>query len=129
MTFVREVRSGFYSDFVFECKMCVIEKKISSTKNTAVNSTIAVGIGYTQLSEFFAGLEVPSISANTYQFIQTNLQKEIQNTAWIKMKKAGEEEKKLALEYGNVDVSEPHYYIITFIIFQCSEKGELEKVE
>jgi len=29
--------------------------------------------------------------------IQTNLQKEIQNTAWIEMKKAGEEEKKLAL--------------------------------
>lgn len=62
-----------------------------------------LGIGYTQLSEFFAGLEVPSISANTYQCIQTNLQKEIQNTAWIEMKKAGEEEKKLALESGNVD--------------------------
>lgn len=46
---------------------------------------------------------MPSISANTYQTIQTNLQKEIQNTAWIEMKKAGEEEKKLALESGNVD--------------------------
>ncbi|XP_029346456.1 uncharacterized protein LOC107884527 isoform X2 [Acyrthosiphon pisum] len=28
MNFVREVRSGFYSDFVFECKMCGIEKKL-----------------------------------------------------------------------------------------------------
>lgn len=53
MNFVREVRSGFYSDFVFKCVMCGIEKKISSSKNcpknnwsinkAAVNSTIAIG--------------------------------------------------------------------------------------
>lgn len=53
MNFVREVRSGFYSDFIFKCKMCGIEKKISSSKNgpksnwsinkAAVNSTFAVG--------------------------------------------------------------------------------------
>lgn len=64
---------------------------------------IFLGIGYTQLSEFFAGLDVPSISSNTYKIIETSLQKEIKNSAWIEMKKAGEEEKKLALESGNVD--------------------------
>lgn len=32
MNFVREVRSRFYSDFVFECKMCGIEKKINLRK-------------------------------------------------------------------------------------------------
>lgn len=62
-----------------------------------------LGIGYTQLSEFFAGLEVPSISSKTYNIIESSLQKEIQNTAWIEMKKAGVEEKRLALEAGNVD--------------------------
>jgi len=53
MKFVNEIRSGFYSDFVFKCKMCNLEKKISSTKiapndnwsinKAAVISSIAIG--------------------------------------------------------------------------------------
>ncbi|CAI6376082.1 unnamed protein product [Macrosiphum euphorbiae] len=66
MNLVNEIRSGFYSDFLFKCKMCNLEKKISSTKfvpdsnwsinKAAVSSSIAIGIGYTQLSELFLSL-------------------------------------------------------------------------
>lgn len=53
MDFVSEIRSGLYSEFIFKCKMCNLEQKISSSKNVpksnwsinkaAVNSTIAIG--------------------------------------------------------------------------------------
>jgi len=52
MKFVKEIRSGFYSVFKFKCKMCNLEKKISSTKivpndnwsinEAAVRSSIAI---------------------------------------------------------------------------------------
>jgi len=51
--FINMNRSGFYSDFLFKCKMCNLEKKISSTKivpdsnwsinKAAVSSSIAIG--------------------------------------------------------------------------------------
>jgi len=53
MNFVNEIHSGFYSDFFFKCKMCNLEKKISSTKivpdsnwsinKATVSSSIAIG--------------------------------------------------------------------------------------
>lgn len=54
MNFVNEIRSGFYSVFLFKCSMCNLEKKISSTKivpnsnnwsinKATVNSSIAIG--------------------------------------------------------------------------------------
>lgn len=63
---------------------------------------VCLGIGYTQLSEFFSGLEVPSMSSNTYCALEKILQTEIKNTAYTEMEKAGKEEKRLALESGNV---------------------------
>lgn len=53
MNFVSEDRRGCYSEFWFKCKMCHIQKKICSVKESPktnwsinkvlVNSTIAVG--------------------------------------------------------------------------------------
>lgn len=62
-----------------------------------------LGIGYTQLSEVFAGLEIPSMSPSTYISIESKLHHEIKNTAWSEMEKAGKEEKKLAIESGSID--------------------------
>jgi len=43
------------------------------------------------------------MSPATYISIQNSLQLEIKNTAWSEMQKAGEEEKKLAIESGDID--------------------------
>lgn len=55
MEYVSEFRKGYYSQFVFKCKMCNIQKKIYSSKfdethqnqwstnKAIVNSTIAIG--------------------------------------------------------------------------------------
>jgi len=53
-----------------------------------------IGIGYTQVNEFCAGIEIPSMSSRLYVFIENISQKEIKNTAWVEMQKASEEEKK-----------------------------------
>jgi len=62
-----------------------------------------IGIGYSQVNEFCAGIEIPSMASKSYICIENILQKEIKNTAWLEMQKAGEEEKKIALDLGNVD--------------------------
>lgn len=62
-----------------------------------------IGIGYTQLNEFCAGIEIPSMSPKSYTCIENELQKDIKKTAWVEMQKAGEEEKRIALDLGNVD--------------------------
>lgn len=43
------------------------------------------------------------MSPTTYISIETNLEPDIKNTAWTEMQKAGEEEKKLAIESGDID--------------------------
>lgn len=40
------------------------------------------------------------MSSKTYTSIETTLETEIKNTAWFEMQKAGEEEKKIAIESG-----------------------------
>ncbi|XP_050054014.1 uncharacterized protein LOC126549304 isoform X7 [Aphis gossypii] len=77
MIFKREEINGYFSIFYFHCKICGIEKQISSenTKNiecipinkAIVNSTVAIGIGHAQLSELSTCIDIPSMSFNTYQ--------------------------------------------------------------
>lgn len=53
MEFLHENRSGFYSEYLFKCKMCNIKQKIKTNKNSpttqwsinksVVNSTVAIG--------------------------------------------------------------------------------------
>lgn len=67
-----------------------------------INILSFIGIGHTQLSEF-SFLEIPSLSCSSYIKIQSTLAKVISDSAWEEMRKAGEEEKELALKCGNVD--------------------------
>lgn len=53
-----------------------------------------IGIGYTQVNEFCAGIKISSMLAKLYIFIENILQKEIQNSAWVEMQKSVKEEKK-----------------------------------
>lgn len=64
---------------------------------------LIVGIGYTQLAEFSAGIEIPYMNPKLYCSFEANLQNEIKNTAWAVMKAAGDEERKLAIESGSID--------------------------
>ncbi|KAF0691454.1 Uncharacterized protein FWK35_00035195, partial [Aphis craccivora] len=108
---VKEIRNGYFCTWTFKCKMCNLVTKIESEKSESyipinkaiVNATVGIGIGYTQLSEFSAILEIPYLSANTYGKIFDELSTVIEQTAWEQMRFAGIEEKQLAIEAGDID--------------------------
>lgn len=106
-----EIHYGFLSIFTFKCKICMIKIKLYSedpkdakmhVNKAAVNACQAIGIGSTQLLEFAGFLDLPTLSSNDFLRVQTEVADVIHATAWDEMKKAGEEEKRLAFESGNV---------------------------
>lgn len=86
--------------------------KIESEKNdlgcipinkAVVSGTYAIGIGHTQVAEFSASIDLPCMTHTTYMKIAETLSDEMKETAWNAMKLAGIEERRLALEAGDVD--------------------------
>lgn len=111
--FINEIRKGFESTWIFKCNMCNTLTKIESENKelvyvpinkAVVNGTCAIGIGYTQLSEFSASLDIPCMAPITYMKYNNILSKDVESTAWNVIKLAGIEEKKLALEAGDIDI-------------------------
>jgi len=64
---------------------------------------IKSGIGYSQLTELSAIIDVPSMANATYQKVLSKMGDIVHETAWDEMKKAEDEERKIALEEGNID--------------------------
>jgi len=64
---------------------------------------MTAGIGHTQLTEFIAFLDMPSLSCDKYIKIQNTIAELIYESAWEEMKKSGEEEKRIAIECGDID--------------------------
>lgn len=110
---IKEVRLGYSSSWLFKCRMCNKMNTIYSEKkeldcipiNTAiVSGTCAVGIGFTQVAEFSASIDVPCMTHKTYIKLSNIFAEEVKETAWNIMQIAGLEEKRLALEAGDVDI-------------------------
>lgn len=64
---------------------------------------ICIGIGHTQLNEFTAFLELPSLSCSSFVKTQASIAEIVHDTAWEEMQKAGEEEKIIAIDCGDID--------------------------
>lgn len=72
--------------------------------NTAVTSAILnTGQGYSQLEEFCGILDMYCMSFPTYQNIHEEVSQNIFSVSLEEMKKAGQEESKIAIENGDVD--------------------------
>lgn len=114
MEFLKENQFGLRSNFIFFCKMCHIKCIIKSEEKTpnlylpvneaAVSGSISVGIGHSQLDEMCASMDIPCMTSATYGQNQSYIGKKIHDIAESVMKAAGEEEKKLAIEYGDIDI-------------------------
>jgi len=110
---VKEIRKGYFSKFIFKCKICckmeVIssepEEKSSALKiNTAiVSSVVNTGQGYAQLEQFSAILNMPCMTNSTYQKEHEIISGYIETTMWQSLEMAGKEEAKMAIERGDVD--------------------------
>lgn len=114
MEFVSEKRFGLLSKFTFLCKMCQIQwviaseeqkpcKSYLSINEAAVSGSIAIGIGHSQLEEMCATMDIPSMTSVTYIRYQEIIGRQIHEIAEKVMKIAGEEEKRLAIENGDID--------------------------
>jgi len=114
MEYQSEKIIGLRSILTYQCKMCKIKTKIYTENpktetfpinKAAVHGCQAVGIGHTQLSELTAFLEIPTLSESSYLKIQEVVADTVHDTVLDEMKRAGEEEKKIAFECGDVDVA------------------------
>ncbi|CAN7981511.1 unnamed protein product [Ixodes pacificus] len=117
MVFVSERRHGLRSSFAFVCKMCnnkdVIESELppqtteasfSMDVNTAaVSRIISIGSGQSNLVELLASMNVPSMSSKTFAKYERTVARGIETAALESMKKAGEEEARLARGAGEID--------------------------
>jgi len=91
--------------------MCNITTKIESEEagkyiqvnKASVTASIGIGIGYSQLNEFSAIVDIPCFSNNTYDKLFQQISQNIEQTAWEQMRLAGIEEKRLAIKAGDID--------------------------
>ncbi|KAJ8913373.1 hypothetical protein NQ315_008765 [Exocentrus adspersus] len=111
---VKEIRNGLLSQYVVICDMCNYRTVIHNLDHTnnndmdintlAVNGITSIGSGYYHLQEFLLNLNVPCFDKNKFKTIQDTLMEDIEKCAYFLMKQAAEEEKKIAVEQGNVGV-------------------------
>lgn len=112
MNLVSERRKGFMSIFTVKCAVCNKSETISTENSenprmninlSAVSAIVSIGAGYSQLTEFSAALDIPSPSSATYAVYQDQICDIYNKAAIDAMKKAAEEEAKLAIELGEID--------------------------
>ncbi|XP_031327666.1 uncharacterized protein LOC116182986 isoform X1 [Photinus pyralis] len=111
LNLVSEKIEGLHSVFSFKCEVCNIIQNIRTEdpdNNVNVNlmaaiGCISAGIGYSQLSEILASLDVPNMSHTTYSKHHNQLFSVIQTKNEELMVNAGKEEALLAKTSGEVN--------------------------
>lgn len=113
MKIIKEIRHGLLSEFVLQCKMCNCLKHITNEDKSEymnVNSaivlgSISTGIGYSQINEVAASLNIPLMSMKTFNSYHESTAKIIKSSLWKSLGDAAAEEAKLATEDGDKDES------------------------
>lgn len=112
MVILSEDRKGFRSCLQFKCKMCHFKTCVwtedpkDNTKNInsdAVIAIMSIGCGLSNLEELFSTLDIPPLSSKTYAKEHKNVSEAWERAAELEMTAAANEEKKLAIERGDVD--------------------------
>ncbi|KAK4879667.1 hypothetical protein RN001_007813 [Aquatica leii] len=97
MKFIKETRRGLVSKIQFYCESC----NKTRTINTHPDNSLSIGIGFAQLQEFLAVLDVPTIVGKKWQ-----------NELCQQMKRAAEEERQMARSDGNLENGIPYITVI-----------------
>lgn len=93
--------------------MCCLKEEITSENingkdinvNMAiVSATVNTGQGYSQIEEFSAILNMLNMSNRLYQELHTEMFMHVHDIAWKEMELAGQEEKRLVIENGDLDI-------------------------
>ncbi|KAL6416801.1 hypothetical protein ACFW04_014827 [Cataglyphis niger] len=113
-------RRGLMTQLFFKCQMCnyeaiwsePTEPETFDINSAAIAGTITTGIGFAQLEELCAAMNVPCMSKPTYIKYIENLVDDFQKTAMKNMKLAGEAEKQLAIEKNEVINGIPYITVV-----------------
>ncbi|XP_071652583.1 uncharacterized protein [Temnothorax longispinosus] len=121
-TCVKSRRLGLLTQFFFKCQMCnsednfwsepVKSDEILDTNRAAVAGTITVGIGYAQLEELCAAMNISCMAEHTYIKYREELVDSFLETAMESMKMAAEEEKQLAIEKNETINGIPYITVV-----------------
>lgn len=113
MTVVSEHGNGLLNTFVLKCQLCGITEQLATEDvkseeqlnvNTALTlATVSTGVGFSQVEEITATLNMPMMSDKTYQKYHLLVAATIRQTAWDVMEESGREEAELARKSGDVD--------------------------
>ncbi|XP_076656376.1 uncharacterized protein LOC143361021 [Halictus rubicundus] len=104
-------RLGLATKILIECKMCKYKTEINSESAesdrldincSAVAGTITSGGGYMQMEEMFSAMNIPCMSRWIYRKCRDDIVETSINAAEAEMIAAAEEEKRLAIERGDV---------------------------
>lgn len=105
--YISEHRKGFHSLLTFKCSMCnktwqqSTEKKQKS--NTAfVWATVTAGSFYTQAAHITSLMDIPTMTGQTFRSIEKQLGNVWHEHLTEEIKKAGEQERSIAIGKGNV---------------------------
>ncbi|KAK5639486.1 hypothetical protein RI129_011978 [Pyrocoelia pectoralis] len=117
MEFQHESRNGLLSYFTYFCQTCENEIKIKTHHGDDVNENFvwggsAIGLGYSQSEELLSVLNVPVMTKKTYKKLEMGLHDKWQQLLAKDMQESAEEEKKLAIEAGNVEDSFPYITVV-----------------
>ncbi|KAK5639399.1 hypothetical protein RI129_011891 [Pyrocoelia pectoralis] len=120
MVFKKEVRRGIVSCFHYYCSTCEKDLKIyTHSENVRIETNKmlvwvanSVGIGYAQTEQLVNILNLPMMSSKYYRKIETIVGEEWELILQKEMTAAGEEERRQAIEAGNLEKGIPFITVI-----------------
>ncbi|KAF2887246.1 hypothetical protein ILUMI_18927, partial [Ignelater luminosus] len=100
---LRMQKTKWFVEYFRTQELC--NENVEDTNKFDVNSAITLaaistGIGYSQIEEVAAGLNMPIMSDKTYQKCHEKVAVAIRQTAWDIMEKAGKKEAELPRQLG-----------------------------
>ncbi|XP_070515854.1 uncharacterized protein [Cardiocondyla obscurior] len=115
-------RHGLKTQYFVECRMCHFKDsfwseptndKILDVNKGAVCGTILTGTGHTQLEELLTAVDVPCMSKTSYLDYHEQISEAFAIAVEEEMRVAGKEEKRLAIERGDLINDIPYIPVVT----------------
>lgn len=105
--FVHEKKDGLLSELEFVCSMCNKTWKYKTSESNEINTsfvwaTVTAGSFYTQAAQIMSIMDIPIMSPQKFKKIEKKLGKVWSEHLTEEIAKAGDQERAIAIEKGNV---------------------------